>query len=146
MKKCRRCGADREISEFYTHAKMHDGHLNICKPCIVQSVKEHRATHANSISEYEAKRSQTEGRKQDQAAALKRHREKNPERYKARNAVSNAIRDGKISRGSCVHCGTDKRVEAHHADYSKPLEVTWVCFWCHRAHEHGQNPVQHKPT
>lgn len=32
---------------------------------------------------------------------------------------------GKIIRQGCVVCGSD--AEMHHADYSKPLDVTWLC-------------------
>lgn len=44
-----------------------------------------------------------------------------------------AVKVGKIIRPTvCDHCGESKRLQAHHEDYSKPLEVTWLCGSCHR--------------
>lgn len=54
--------------------------------------------------------------------------EKNPEKRKAQNAVGNALRDGRLVKGSCTIGGDcHGRIEAHHTDYSKPLDVTWLC-------------------
>jgi hypothetical protein len=39
--------------------------------------------------------------------------------------VSNAIRSGKLERQDCEICG--KKAQAHHEDYSKPLDVIWLC-------------------
>jgi hypothetical protein len=38
-------------------------------------------------------------------------------------------------RQPCEKCGYHKS-QAHHHDYSKPLDVNWLCFACHRK-EHG---------
>jgi hypothetical protein len=53
---------------------------------------------------------------------------------RAHNAVENAIRRGKIVPQPCEICGSFKQmkdgrrdVQAHHDDYSKPLEVRWLC-------------------
>jgi hypothetical protein len=48
-------------------------------------------------------------------------------------AVNNAVRDGRLVRKPFEGCGTTIRVEAHHDDYAKPLEVRWFCRTCHRA-------------
>lgn len=53
-----------------------------------------------------------------------------PERNKANIALSNAIRDGRVARDPCHCCGAAE-VEGHHADYSKPLDVTWLCIEHH---------------
>lgn len=49
-----------------------------------------------------------------------------PERHNAHQKVSNAIRRGKLLKENCEKCGSDN-VEAHHDDYSKPLDVRWLC-------------------
>ncbi|MFC3331681.1 hypothetical protein ACFOEM_04310 [Paenalcaligenes hominis] len=36
-------------------------------------------------------------------------------------------------RGDCEVCGKSK-VDAHHDDYSKPLEVRWLCREHHMQH------------
>lgn len=65
-----------------------------------------------------------------------RQRAKNPEKISARTAVNHAVTSGKLIRQPCLRCSAAK-AEAHHLDYSKPLEVEWLCHRCHRA-EHGR--------
>ena len=49
-----------------------------------------------------------------------------PEKYRARYAVLQAKRTGALAPQPCSNCGVDK-VEAHHSDYSRPLDVMWLC-------------------
>lgn len=44
---------------------------------------------------------------------------------KARRAVSHAVATGRLIRQECEVCGG--HAEAHHDDYSRPLEVRWLC-------------------
>ena len=61
----------------------------------------------------------------------RRMRNERPEVVKAHNALNNAIRDGIIQRQPCTVCG-DRRSRGHHDDYSKPLDVLWVCELHHK--------------
>jgi hypothetical protein len=55
-------------------------------------------------------------------------RKRNPEKAKAHWTVENNLRAGKIVKPTtCSKCGAEGRIEAHHEDYSKPLEVVWLC-------------------
>lgn len=57
--------------------------------------------------------------------------------YQAQLAARNAVSRGTLIKAPCEVCGTD-RVHAHHDDYSKPLEVRWLCPLHHRhIHIHG---------
>ena len=55
----------------------------------------------------------------------------NPEKIKAKQAVYNALRSKKLFKEPCKECGNMKDIQGHHEDYSKPLEVTWLCIVCH---------------
>jgi len=52
----------------------------------------------------------------------------------AKNQVMIEIRKGNIKRPHyCSKCGKfGLRIEGHHEDYDKPLEVIWLCRACHR--------------
>ena len=58
-------------------------------------------------------------------------RAKHPEKIKAGVEVRKAIKKGILIRANCIKCNNHKS-QAHHEDYSKPLEVTWLC------HKHHQ--------
>lgn len=54
-----------------------------------------------------------------------------PEKINARAKVHYAIKNGIIIKKACEVCG-DQNSEAHHEDYSKPLDITWLCKTHHR--------------
>ena len=73
---------------------------------------------------------QTEVGKKNKLANAHRMATKYPDKYKARYTLRNAVRLGHIQKGVCEVCGTGE-VESHHNDYSKPLEVRWLCHQHH---------------
>ena len=67
--------------------------------------------------------------------AIKKSISKHRHKQNARQEVHRQIRLGKISRSEvCVKCLKKKLTEAHHEDYSKPLDVIWLCRQCHFSH------------
>jgi hypothetical protein len=54
--------------------------------------------------------------------------------------ANNALRSGKISRHPCAICGGEP-AHKHHDDYSKPLDVIWLCPKHHKQmHLSKRNP------
>lgn len=59
---------------------------------------------------------------------------KYPEKYKARYQLRNAVKLGKVIKPEFCDipdCESKAR-DAHHEDYSKPLEVMWFCLLHHK--------------
>lgn len=130
-KTCKDCGVEKPITEFYRHPEMTDGYLNSCKEC--KKSYQRRRAELGFTREYERRRNRTPERRAYIASVARAWNKRYPERYKAHYTVTNAIRDGRLERGTeCTMCGATDNIEAHHADYSKPLDVTWICTRCHR--------------
>jgi hypothetical protein len=71
------------------------------------------------------------------SAYSKRHRQQK----RAWNRLTAALKLGGVVRPKvCERCGTACKPHGHHPDYSKPLEVIWLCYPCHLA-EHGKQPL-----
>ena len=63
------------------------------------------------------------------------YRKKYPERIRAQGRINDGIRYGKLKRKPCIVCNS--KAHAHHPDYSKPLDVIWLCPRHHKL-EHAK--------
>ena len=148
MKKtCFKCLEEKDLSDFYKHKRMADGHLNKCKECTKTDSSARREEKIDTVREYDRGRgnlphrvkARAEYQKTDQGKiatgeAKKRWADRNPEKRAAHTILGNAIRDGRIEKGPCEVCGTRIKVHGHHEDYAKPLEVNWLCEKHHPEH------------
>jgi len=137
VKRCFKCGKWKPIDEFYRHPEMADGHLGKCKECTKRDNIENRQRKIDYYRSYDRRRFQKPRRRSLAYAQSRLQRIIHPLRYYARTAVGNALRDGRLVRQPCKICGNPES-EAHHPDYSKPLEVVWLCKACHAA-EHQKS-------
>ncbi len=137
---CKGCGGHFPQIELYVGITTH------CKPCWREKVRKNREKLADYYIQYdkaramrpdriEARRAyaQTENGKEHIALARKAWQVGNPERRAAHIKVSNAIRDGKLIKAPCEVCGSQVS-DAHHDDYSKPLDIRWLCKTHHGEH------------
>lgn len=136
FKRCIKCGRIKPLGDFYGHPQMKDGHLNKCKECTKLDVSWNYKKNRAYFAEYEKNRSQRPERKAKAIEYQRNRRANNPEQYKAHCIVNNAIRDRKLIPQPCEICGTEP-AQAHHPDYSKPLEVQWLCR-VHHLQKHGK--------
>jgi hypothetical protein len=136
-KRCFKCGEIKNLSAFYPHKQMADGHLNKCIDCTKADVRLNRRTSDRS-REYDRQRNGTEKRKQLWKEKGRKYRTNYPEKCKAHDKLNNALAKGRLVRMACEVCGNEKS-QAHHDDYSKPLEVRWLCA-LHHARHHAQRP------
>ncbi len=141
-----KCGLEKPIGEFYRHKGMADGHLNKCKDCARCDVKTNRVENIDRVREYDRSRAnlphrvecrknylKTDSGKKSSAKAKARWIDNNPEKRKAHLRLEAAKKSGKVVVPvTCERCGLQLAIEAHHDDYSKPLDVNWLCDGCHK--------------
>ncbi len=126
---CTKCGRAWSADAFYVSRPRR------CIECVKAMVAKHRKRNIKAIRAYDVERyQQHEHRREQTQQTWREWCQKYPERRAAHVAVGNAIRDGRLARQPCHICG--KKAHAHHPDYSKPLEVVWLCPVHHKA-AHG---------
>jgi ribosomal protein S27AE len=68
----------------------------------------------------------------NRTAQSRRYKEKHRVEYYAHAKVYVAVKQGKLKKPTvCSMCGKSGLMMGHHNDYSKPLDVIWVCWECH---------------
>jgi hypothetical protein len=167
MKKCFKCGIEKELTEFYKHPEMPDGTVNKCKECNKKDVRENRLDKKEYYDHCDRNRPNHEDRVKKQAERVKQlwhtdedfkqsiiaHKQKwqdqNQHKRKAQYAVSNAKRDGKlVASAVCEHCGTsEKKIQGHHWSYLPEhwLDVIWLCTSCHGKEHKRLNAIGRDP-
>jgi len=100
-----------------------------CRPCVAEIMRDWRNNNRKRNLENERA-----WRRNHPNKCNERNREwklLEPEKVKAINDLNNAVVAGRITRLPCEMCGAFP-TDAHHDDYSKPLEVRWLCHSCHQ--------------
>lgn len=92
---------------------------------------------AENPPEYDPKHAETRLRYQE--AALRS--EYKIIKHRVRALTRGYIKYGRLIKGPCEVCGTTENVEAHHDDYTKPMDVRWLCRFHHCEH-HGFKPTK----
>lgn len=96
MKKCFKCESIKPLIDFYKHPKMPDGHVNKCKDCNKQDVKDNYKSNLSKecYIESERKRGRNKyyrlyhGTGKASSIRIEKYNAKYPEKYKAKNACS----------------------------------------------------------
>jgi hypothetical protein len=135
MKKCFKCGISQPLSSFYKHPQMADGHLNKCKSCTKSDVHKHRHGKGRAkVLAYDLERAKTPERIANRAKVVSKWSEDHKIWRAAQSALSHAVKSGKVQKWPCcavADCNSEK-VVAHHPDYSRPLDVVWLCQAHHK--------------
>lgn len=141
---CKKCGTEKPLTDFYKHPGSPLGRDTKCKRCACDAAALNRAVNLGNPDwvQAEAERCRMKQARYRAAgkvnvpasarqAANSRYRQKYPEKAKANIAVGNAVKSGALVKQPCEVCGC-ANVEAHHDDYSKPLDVKWLCDAHHK--------------
>lgn len=152
MKTCTACNETKSFDQFWKDSRS-QSYRSKCKDCTNTKRKAYLKTEAGRISAIRStKKYQASERGQEVLAKYKKSEERQitiskhtrSAKYKqrsdaqyikdktngkaqARRAVNNALAKGKMSKLPCEVCGSTKLIHGHHDDYSKPLDVKWLC-------------------
>lgn len=126
-KRCFECKRVLPRSEFLSDCTKHDGLKGRCKAC-----------HGSYRRRHRREQRQAGNRLLGDAESLRRLKEADaadPQRVRCRKLVADAKKSGRLTPEDCSRCGalhsSDAPSHAHHEDYSKPMEVEWLCASCH---------------
>ena len=156
LRRCRQCNRRQGLEQDYrTKRCMPGGRDVICRWCRRSN---ERAYYLKNLKALRAKsrrwqrNNKSVGKRWKKANGKKirttnrRLRKARPDRQRAYDAVARALRNGEIDREPCESCGRSpkkvngrNRIHAHHGDYSRPLEITWLCSRCHGLRHRKEN-------
>ena len=120
---CGLCGREKPLEEYQRNKSNPLGRAYWCKECRREFDRQRnlRPDRRLYIKQWE----QSERGKQLRAISRKKDRQQNKDKYRARRLLNKLIKEDVIEKMVCEICG--KTGTGHHPDYSKPVEVVWLC-------------------
>ena len=133
---CCECGQEKLLEDFPRNRTKKLGHGYCCKKCWRMYDKD-KSKKPQEIARVRRWHQSERGKMMD-----KRRRLLRKDKIRVKNMLNYLIERGIIQRRPCEVCG-DKNGQGHHPDYSKPLEVIWLCQNHHSAeHKRLNNLTQ----
>lgn len=131
-KQCTKCKVIKPYSEFYISRAKLDGYTFSCKDCNKAYFKVYGEK--NLVKEitrfrkyYNENRESVLKRNRDYVKAGRRKTKPDPYKELARRLLHYAVKTGRVIKKPCEVCGKTDRIHGHHEDYTKPIEVVWLC-------------------
>jgi hypothetical protein len=127
---CCGCKAELPLAAFWQRGDRPGTTYSNCRDCALASnARAYRADIDRSRAQRRAYLAKDPNASQRAMANAQR----NPAKRAAQVAVYQAVRRGELVRPPvCSRCPETHRIEGHHDDYAKPLDVIWLCTACHR--------------
>jgi hypothetical protein len=131
-KVCTKCGAAKARSCFYAHGSTSDRLDPRCKACAKALLEANRRSKRGQYNAKirERRRANPDSR-ESMRAAIERWDARNPHKNNAKAKVRWAVKQGRIVKAPCEVCGATN-VHGHHDDYTRPLDVKWLCPFHHK--------------
>lgn len=133
MKKCYLCKKEKELDAFSSDKSKKDNKCNRCKDCSSSYHNNHRLKNLSLYRERDKKYNVTH--KKQRNKYNNDWKKKNTHKNAAHSLIYLAIKQGVLKKEKCRDCERIE-TEAHHNDYTKPLEVIWLCRFHHRLEKH----------
>jgi hypothetical protein len=129
---CGICKEFKPYEDFYKNKRTILGITPECKKChCKESIRTRNMNTARENNQKYIERARKANAEKFRERERNRKREKD-KKYFARRELNNAVKRGDIAKPErCEECGRKVKLAAHHGDYSKPLEVKWLCYKCH---------------
>lgn len=128
-KYCPHCKQTLAAELFPKNKATKDGLHAYCLACNRAKQAAERARRGEEYREMRRRYRASENGK----AAYARYPERSPWQKWAQSRVWNAIERGVLVKADvCQECGRVCKTDGHHDDYALPLEVRWLCRWCHQ--------------
>lgn len=160
-KTCIDCREPKSLSEFYRRKRATGGYRSYCNACTrIRNAKSHAANRTTRLAARRVYYANNKGKvqaavllyaenhREERRMYLRRYRETHRQegakyqnaRRKTIKGKASALLRRAVARGDivkparCSCCGryTKRRsLHGHHDDYTKPLDVRWLCTKCH---------------
>lgn len=127
---CTACHTKKDKEQFSKDATKiyHEGRSKICKEC----------RHKQYLKAKVTKRYRDRHR-----VYSKNFQKNNKEKVRAHALLKRAVQKGIVIKPTrCERCSGEfpiQKIQGHHEDYNKPLDVKWLCWLCHLKTHHERN-------